>query len=109
MENHLERRSEGCAGDGLWIFGAPFRNVRNADGVRGDPFIGRQIHTAPFCLFNRLGEYILMLIPAAFLSFGIAFFASAMEAERFSQSITRPLQEISSEMVRMDDDYTRSV
>ena len=54
-----------------------------------------------------LGEYILMLIPAAFLSFGIAFFASAMEAERFSQSITRPLQEISSEMVRMDDDYTR--
>lgn len=30
-----------------------------------------------------------------------------MEAERFSQSITRPLQEISSEMVRMDDDYTR--
>lgn len=55
MENHLEQGSEGCAGDGLWIFGAAFRNVRNADGVRGDPFIGRQIHTAPFCLFNRFG------------------------------------------------------
>ena len=59
MENHLERKgSEGCAGDGLWIFGAPFRNVRNADGVRGDPFIGRQIHTAPFCQFNRAGVNI---------------------------------------------------
>ena len=53
-----------------------------------------------------LGEYMLMLIPAAFLSFGIAFLASVSEAERFSQSITRPLQEISSEMVRMDNDYT---
>ncbi len=53
-----------------------------------------------------LAEYMLMLIPAAFLSFGIAFFASVSEAERFSQSITRPLQEISSEMVRMDNDYT---
>lgn len=53
-----------------------------------------------------LGEYMLMLIPAAFLSFAIAFFASVSEAERFSQSITRPLQEISNEMVRMDNDYT---
>lgn len=54
-----------------------------------------------------LGEYILMLIPAAFLSFGIAFFASVMEAERFSQSITRLCRKFPSEMVRMDDDYTR--
>ena len=49
MENHLERKEvKDAAGDGLWIFGASFRNVRNADGVRGDPFIGRQIHTASF-------------------------------------------------------------
>ena len=28
-------------GDRLWIFGAPLRNAGNADGVRGDMFIGR--------------------------------------------------------------------
>lgn len=33
--------SEGRAGDRLWIIGAPLRNAGNADGVRGDMFIGR--------------------------------------------------------------------
>ena len=52
MENHLERKE---VKDALATGYGYSVNVRNADGVRGDPFIGRQIHTAPFCLFNRFG------------------------------------------------------
>lgn len=56
MENHLERKEvKDALATGYGYSVRPFRNVRNADGVRGDPFIGRQIHTAPFCLFNRFG------------------------------------------------------
>lgn len=51
-------------------------------------------------------EYVLMLFPAVLLSFAIAFICSTMEAERFTQSITRPLQEISREMAKMEGDYT---
>ena len=108
MENHLERKEVKDAlatGYGYSVrrsgtlgMQMAYAAIRSSDG--------KYILRLSACS-TGLGEYILMLIPAAFLSFGIAFFASAMEAERFSQSITRPLQEISSEMVRMDDDYTR--
>ena len=55
MENHLERKEVKDALATGYGYSVALRNVRNADGVRGDPFIGRQIHTAPFCLFNRFG------------------------------------------------------
>ena len=108
MENHLERKEVKDALETGYGY-----------SVRRSGTLGMQMAYAAICSSDGkyilrlsasstgLGEYILMLIPAAFLSFGIAFFASVMEAERFSQSITRPLQEISNEMVRMDDDYTR--
>ena len=98
MENHLERKE---VKDAL--------ATGYGYSVRRSGTLGMQMAYAAICSSDGkyilrlsacstgLGEYILMLIPAAFLSFGIAFFASAMEAERFSQSITRPLQEISSE------------
>ena len=54
--------------------------------------------------YSGMQEYLIMLLPAVLLSFAIAFFAS-MEAERFSQSITRPLQDISREMMKVDGDY----
>ena len=68
MENHLERKgSEGCAGDGLWIFGASFRNVRNCRW-RTRRSVHRTANTYGVFLPVQLvwGEYILMLIPAAF-------------------------------------------
>ena len=55
--------------------------------------------------YSGMPEYLIMLLPAVLLSFAIAFFASSMEAERFSQSITRPLQDISREMMKVDGDY----
>ena len=54
--------------------------------------------------YSGMQEYLIMLLPAVLLSFAIAFFASSMEAERFSQSITRPLQDISREMMKVDGD-----
>ena len=55
--------------------------------------------------YSGMQEYLIMLLPAVLLRFAIAFFASSMEAERFSQSITRPLQDISREMMKVDGDY----
>lgn len=55
--------------------------------------------------YSGMREYLLMLFPAVLLSFAIAFIGSSMEAERFSQSITKPLQEISREMSKVDGDY----
>lgn len=56
--------------------------------------------------YSGMQEYLLMLLPAVLLSFAIAFIVSSMEAERFSQSITRPLKDISKEMMKVDGDYT---
>lgn len=56
--------------------------------------------------FSGMQEYLEMLFPAVLLSFAVAFIGSALEAERFSKSITRPLQEISRQMMKMDGDYS---
>lgn len=55
--------------------------------------------------YSGMQEYLAMLFPAVLLSFAIAFIGSAMEAERFSQSITKPLQDISKELRKVDGDY----
>lgn len=55
--------------------------------------------------YSGMRAYLPMLFPAVLLSFAIAFIGSSMEAERFSQSITRPLHEISQEMLKVDSDY----
>lgn len=56
--------------------------------------------------YTGMQDYIKMLFPAVFLSFSIALIGSVMEAERFSQSITKPLLEISKEMIKVNGDYT---
>ena len=56
MENHLERKEVKDAlatGYGYSVRRSGTLGMQMA--LRGDPFIGRQIHTAPFCLFNRFG------------------------------------------------------
>lgn len=55
--------------------------------------------------YSGMRAYLPMLFPAVLLSFAIAFIGSSMEAERFSQSITRPLHEISQEMLKVDSSY----
>ena len=81
MENHLERKEVKDAlatGYGYSVrrsgtlgMQMAYAAIRSSDG--------KYILRLSACS-TGLGEYILMLIPAAFLSFGIAFFASAMEA-----------------------------
>lgn len=55
--------------------------------------------------YSGMREYLPMMFPAVLLSFAIAFIGSTLEAERFSQSITKPLQEIAKEMIKVDGDY----
>ena len=76
MENHLERKEVKDAlatGYGYSVRRSGTLGMQMA--YCGDPFIGT---ANTYCAFlpvsTGLGEYILMLIPAAFLSFGIAFF-----------------------------------
>lgn len=56
--------------------------------------------------YTGMQDYIRMLLPAVCLSFTIALIGSVLEAERFSQSITKPLQEISRKMIKVNGDYT---
>lgn len=56
--------------------------------------------------YTGMQDYVKMLFPAVFLSFSIALIGSVLEADRFSQSITKPLLEISKEMLKVNGDYT---
>lgn len=56
--------------------------------------------------YTGMREYTIMLLPAILLSFTVALIGSVLEADRFSQSITKPLLEISREMIKVNGDYT---
>lgn len=56
--------------------------------------------------YSGLMDYVSLLVPALLLSFAGAFLFSVMEAERFSNSITRPLSRISQEMMKLDGEST---
>lgn len=107
MENHLEREEvSGALRDG-------YGYASRRSGTLGAEMIYAAICSDDGQYILRLSvvssgmrEYTMMLVPAVLLSFGIAFLFSSLEAERFSQSITKPLQEISREMSKMDGDYT---
>ncbi len=51
-------------------------------------------------------ENFLLLLPAVWLSFLVALVYSAFAADSFAESITKPLQEISQEMLKVKGDYT---
>lgn len=107
MENHMEREEIKEAFD----YGSG-HSIRRSDTL-GIQMLYVARMTADGQYIFRLGspyagmqEYLIMLFPAVLLSFAIAFIASSMEAEHFSQTITRPLQAISREMMKVDGDYT---
>lgn len=56
--------------------------------------------------FSGIREYLVLILPAIWLSFVIALVVSAAVAERFSASVTRPLKEISQEMLKVNGNYT---
>jgi two-component system phosphate regulon sensor histidine kinase PhoR len=56
--------------------------------------------------YTGMSEYLVLLLPAVWLSFLVAIVYCALTADKFSQSITRPLKEISQEMLKVNGDYT---
>jgi len=107
MENHMEREEIKAA-----LTGGSGYSIRRSETL-GIQMIYTALltHDGTYIIrlaapYSAASEYLIMVVPAVLLSFAIAFLSSSMEAERFSQSITRPLQEISKEMIRNEDDYT---
>ena len=106
MENHMEREEVKEAlqyGSG--------HSIRKSETLRIQMlYVARMSSNGEYIFrlaspYSGMQEYLIMLLPAVLLSFAIAFFASSIEEERFSQSITRPLQDISREMMKVDGDY----
>ena len=106
LENHMEREEIRAALAG----GSGYATRRSDTLGREMLYVARMSENQEYILrlaipYSGMSEYLAMLFPAVLLSFAIAFFGSAMEAERFSQSITKPLQDISKEMLKVDGDY----
>ena len=55
--------------------------------------------------YYGMSEFLPMLFPAVIISFLIALGISFIFSQRFASSITRPLQEISREMLKVRGDY----
>jgi two-component system phosphate regulon sensor histidine kinase PhoR len=51
--------------------------------------------------FSGVEEYAVYLIPALLVSVGVALLISAIIASRFARSVTRPLNEISEELMKL--------
>lgn len=56
--------------------------------------------------YTGMKENLILLLPAVWLSFLAAIMYSAFSADSFAESITRPLKEISQEMLKVNGDYT---
>ena len=56
--------------------------------------------------YTGMKENLMLLLPAVWLSFLAAIMYSAFSADSFAESITRPLKEISQEMLKVNGDYT---
>lgn len=56
--------------------------------------------------YTGMKEYLMLLLPAVWLTFLIAIMYSAFSADNFAESITKPLKEISQEMLKVKGDYT---
>lgn len=56
--------------------------------------------------YTGMKEYLMLLLPAIWLTFLIAIMYSAFSAHSFAESITKPLKEISQEMLKVKGDYT---
>lgn len=56
--------------------------------------------------YTGMKEYLMLLLPAVWLTFLVAIMYSAFSADSFAESITKPLKEISQEMLKVKGDYT---
>lgn len=56
--------------------------------------------------YTGMREYLVLLLPAVWLGFLAALIYSALSADGFAASVTKPLKEISQEMLKVNGDYT---
>ncbi|MDO5415677.1 MAG: ATP-binding protein [Lachnospiraceae bacterium] len=54
--------------------------------------------------FSGMREYLPMLLPAAWLSFAVAVLASLSVTDRLVSSVTRPIRDLSNEMMKLRGD-----
>jgi two-component system phosphate regulon sensor histidine kinase PhoR len=54
--------------------------------------------------FTGITDYAGLLLPAIFISIGVTLVVSVVLAERFSKSVTRPLNDIAEELVKLKDE-----
>ena len=54
--------------------------------------------------FSGMREYLPMLLPAAWLSFAVAVLVSLSVTDRFVSSVTKPIQDLSNEMMKVRGD-----
>lgn len=54
--------------------------------------------------FSGLEQYVGIIIPAIFLSIGITLIISLILANRFSESVTKPLTEIAEELLKLKEE-----
>lgn len=54
--------------------------------------------------FSGIGQYTWSLIPALLVSIGITLFISMILANRFARSVSKPLQEIAEEMLKLKEE-----
>lgn len=107
MDNHLEREEvQDAIADGSG-YSRRYSHTLSENML----YVAYRSHHGDYILrlatpFSGMKDYLVMLLPAIFLSFAVALIGSAFSAERFVASITKPLKEISKEMLKVNGDYT---
>lgn len=107
MDNHLEREE---IQDAL-LYGSGYSRRYSRTLQENMLYVAYKSQHADYILrlaapFAGMSEFLIMLLPAIFLSFAVVLIGSAFSAEKFSDSITKPLHEISKEMLKVNGDYT---
>ncbi|MDO5350258.1 MAG: ATP-binding protein [Lachnospiraceae bacterium] len=105
MDNHLEREEVAAAireGSG---YSTRFSNTLNETmlyvAYRSDrPGIILRLAVP----FSGMREYLPMLLPAAWLSFAVAVLVSLGVTDRLVSSVTKPIQDLSNEMMKVRGD-----
>jgi two-component system phosphate regulon sensor histidine kinase PhoR len=105
MENHIERKEvQQALKDG-------YGSARRRSDTLGKSmlYVSYMSNQGDYILrfsmpFSGFTDYLLILLPSILMSLGIALIISLILANRFSGSITKPLYEISEELLKLKED-----
>ncbi len=105
MDNHLEREEVAAAIRGGSGYSTRFSDTLNETML----YVAYRSEKTGMILrlavpFSGMREYLPMLLPAAWLSFAIAVFVSLGVTDRLVSSVTKPIQSLSDEMLKVRGD-----